>query len=58
MGMNFEERSALAQKPYRESIPFGGCDAKERLELFDRIDAAYETALGRSVPLKEKPSFY
>lgn len=22
------------------------------------MDAAYETALGRSVPLKEKPSFY
>jgi uncharacterized protein len=26
--------------------------------MLDRMDAAYETALGRSVPLKEKPSFY
>ena len=24
----------------------------------DRMDATYETALGDSVPLKEKPSFY
>ena len=24
----------------------------------DRMDAAYKTPLGRSVPLKEKPSFY
>jgi predicted TIM-barrel fold metal-dependent hydrolase len=26
--------------------------------LLDRMDATYETALGKSVPLKEKPSFY
>ncbi len=26
--------------------------------MLDRMDAAYETCLGRSVPLKEKPSFY
>jgi uncharacterized protein len=36
MGMSFEERNALAHKPYRENIPFGGCNAKERLELLDR----------------------
>jgi uncharacterized protein len=26
--------------------------------MLDRMDAAYETPLGRSVPLKEKPSYY
>jgi predicted TIM-barrel fold metal-dependent hydrolase len=26
--------------------------------MLDRMDAAYDTSLGRSVPLKEKPSFY
>ncbi|MGH7966167.1 MAG: amidohydrolase family protein, partial [Candidatus Binatia bacterium] len=26
--------------------------------MLDRMDAAYMTALGKSVPLREKPSFY
>ena len=36
MGMSFEEREALARVPYRESLPFGGCDPQERLTLLDR----------------------
>jgi uncharacterized protein len=36
MGLSLEGREALAAKPYREGIPFGGCDAKERLELLDQ----------------------
>lgn len=35
MGLNFEERAARAQVPYRDSIPFGGNDPKERLQLLD-----------------------
>lgn len=35
MGLSFEERAARARVPYAESIPFGGCDAKERLQLLD-----------------------
>src|SRR5262249_6212874 len=35
MGLNFEERAACAQVPYRDSIPFGGNDPKERLQLLD-----------------------
>jgi predicted TIM-barrel fold metal-dependent hydrolase len=35
MGLNFEERAARAQVPYKDSIPFGGNDPQERLRLLD-----------------------
>ena len=35
MGLTFEERAARAKVPYRDSLPFGGCDPKERLQLLD-----------------------
>ncbi len=35
MGMTFEERTAYMDVRYRDSIPFGGNDPKERLQLLD-----------------------
>jgi len=35
MGANFEERNDLMKIPYKDSIPFGGNDPKERLQLLD-----------------------
>ncbi len=35
MGMSFEERASYMDVPYDESIPFGGNDPKERLQLLD-----------------------
>lgn len=36
MGSTFEERNAIKHQPYTDSVPFGGNDPKERLELLDR----------------------
>jgi len=35
MGLPFEERDALSRMPYKDSIPFGGNDTQERLQLLD-----------------------
>jgi predicted TIM-barrel fold metal-dependent hydrolase len=35
MGSTFEEREARSKVPYKDSIPFGGNDTKERLQLLD-----------------------
>lgn len=36
MGLPFEQREALKSKPYQDNLPFGACNAKERLELLDQ----------------------
>jgi uncharacterized protein len=43
MGMTFEERAAYMDIRYRDSIPFGGNDPKERLQLLDMegLDKAF-----------------
>ena len=35
MGFSFEDRDQLTRSPYKDSIPFGGNDPKERLQLLD-----------------------
>ena len=35
MGLTFKEREARSNIPYKDSIPFGGNDPKERIQLLD-----------------------
>lgn len=41
MGLSFEERAERGCSPYQETIPYGGCDAEQRIALLDRdgVDA-------------------
>ncbi|NOT53283.1 MAG: amidohydrolase [Deltaproteobacteria bacterium] len=35
MGLSFEDREALTRIPYKDSMPFGASDPKERVQLLD-----------------------
>ena len=66
MGKTGEDLEPHPDKTYVGQAPFGSMVPTERLERMDQegldkaiiMDAVYDSPLGESVPLKEKPSYY